>query len=341
MEPHGGHEEGRMNETDDPLAPISPPLITPSGPNSLFTIFSGPNGLRAGWRLLIFFVICAIVLFVVGSVIRLLVGRGAPPNPFDPNILLRNEAMLFSVILMASWIMSKIEGRAFAAYGLPWRTAFQGEFWQGIVLGFVSISLLVGVLHFLGVLRLGDAALQGSDVWRYALLWSAVFLFVGFFEEFGFRGYILFTLTTGRGFWIAAVVSSVIFGGVHIGNSGETWLGALSAGSIGLLFCLMLRRTGSLWLPVGFHASWDWGETYFYGVPDSGQVAPGHLFAASLSGSRWLSGGSVGPEASVFCLLLIAVLFVLVAKVWPLAKYPVAEVLRRPTESRNDLRLEA
>ncbi len=84
----------------------------------------------------------------------------------------------------------------------------------------------------------------------------------------------------------------------------------------------MLRRTGTLWLPVGFHAAWDWGETFFYGVPDSGEVAPGHLFNASLTGSKWLTGGSVGPEASVLCIFLIAVLFVLFAALWPEVRYP-------------------
>ena len=80
----------------------------------------------------------------------------------------------------------------------------------------------------------------------------------------------------------------------------------------GLLFCLFLRRTGNLWWAVGFHAGWDWGQTFFYGVPDSG-IAHITIFSAPpSSGPRWLTGGSVGPEASVFTpivLLIVAILF--------------------------------
>lgn len=37
----------------------------------------------------------------------------------------------------------------------------------------------------------------------------------------------------------------------------------------GPLFCRPPRRSGNLWMPIGFHASWGWTRTYFYGVPDS------------------------------------------------------------------------
>ena len=75
-------------------------------------------------------------------------------------------------------------------------------------------------------------------------------------------------------------------------------------------------------MPIGFHAAWDWGETFFYGVPDSGEVAPGHLFSASLTGPNWLSGGSVGPEASWLCLLLIVCLFLVFAVGAREVRYP-------------------
>ena len=66
--------------------------------------------------------------------------------------------------------------------------------------------------------------------------------------------------------------------------------------------------SGNLWMPIGFHLAFDWGETYLYGVPNSGHVLPGHLLSGSSSGAWWLSGGTVGPEGSVLCtLLLIAV----------------------------------
>jgi hypothetical protein len=50
----------------------------------------------------------------------------------------------------------------------------------------------------------------------------------------------------------------------------------------------------------------------FYGVPDSGIVPYHNLFNSAFQGPRWLTGGIVGPEASVItpiALLLVALIF--------------------------------
>jgi len=73
---------------------------------------------------------------------------------------------------------------------------------------------------------------------------------------------------------------------------------------------------------VGFHAAWDWGETFFYSVPDSGTVFPGHLLSSSLHGAPWLSGGSVGPEGSVLCFVVIVLLAAAFDRMYPEVKYP-------------------
>jgi len=139
---------------------------------------------------------------------------------------------------------------------------------------------------------------------------------VAFFEEFLFRGYAQFTLTRGIGFWPAALALSCGFGLSHLKNLQEHWPGLVAAAFIGLFFCLTLRRTGNLWFAVAFHAAWDWGETFFYSVPDSGISSPGHLLSSDLHGAAWRSGGSTGPEGSVFCFLVIALVWVLFAKTY-------------------------
>jgi membrane protease YdiL (CAAX protease family) len=107
------------------------------------------------------------------------------------------------------------------------------------------------------------------------------------------------------------------FGALHLTNKGEAWIGALGAAAIALFFCLTLRRTGNLWFAVGMHASWDWGETFLYSVPNSGMTARGHLMNPSFHGSRWLTGGSVGPEGSVLLFVLIGVMWVLFDRLYP------------------------
>ena len=161
------------------------------------------------------------------------------------------------------------------------------------------------------VFYFGGIVIHGWPLFKFAAFWAVLFLVVGFFGgKFMSRGYTQFTLTQGIGFWPAAAVMSVAFGAIHLGNQGEDRIGALAAAAIGLFFCLTLRRTGDLWFAVGFHAAWDWGETYLYSVPNSGVVAPGHLLSSSFHGSKWLTGGSVGPEGSLLVFVVIALLWI-------------------------------
>ena len=110
------------------------------------------------------------------------------------------------------------------------------------------------------------------------------------------------------------------FGAVHLGNPGEGWVGAAGVVLVGLFFCFTLRRTGNLWYAVGLHASFDWGETFLYSVPNSGVVMQGHLSNSLLHGPKWLTGGTVGPEGSVFCFVTMGLQFLVVMLLFPKKK---------------------
>jgi uncharacterized protein len=288
----------------------------------IVSAFVGPQGIRAGWRWLIFLAIligCATLLVVACVAVGLLhlrAGQQGAETLTASNAGLQ-EAIFVISMFVATFIMSKIENRPMGQYGLPARQAFGRLFWLGIVWGFVAITatlLLIAALHGFSF---GKVALSGRRLIHYATLWGIAFLLTGFFEEFVFRGYSQFTLATGMGFWPAAVLLSVLFGIIHLGNTGEALSGALSVVAIALFFCFTLRRTGSLWFAVGLHAAWDYGETFIYGVPDSGIVARGHLLNSSFHGPRWLTGGSVGPEASVACFVVIGLLFLIFHLAFP------------------------
>jgi len=116
------------------------------------------------------------------------------------------------------------------------------------------------------------------------------------------------------GFWEAAWLTSTFFGYIHtIGNKGETWIGIFSAAAIGFAFCVSVKVTGSAWWAIGFHAAWDWTQTFFYGTADSGLVAHGHYLTTNATGAALWSGGSAGPEGSL--LVIPTVLVVIVALV--------------------------
>jgi hypothetical protein len=111
-----------------------------------------------------------------------------------------------------------------------------------------------------------------------------------------------------------------------LGNPGEGWVGAAGVVAIGLIFAFALRRTGNLWLAVGWHASFDFGETFLYSVPNSGLVLEGHLSNASLHGPGWLTGGTVGPEGSTFSFLTMGILAIAIHFLFPAKKSEPAQI---------------
>jgi membrane protease YdiL (CAAX protease family) len=210
-------------------------------------------------------------------------------------------------------------------YGLPREQAFGKLFWQGCLFGLVEVSLLLASIAVFGGYSFGSVSLHGLEVARWGGLWFVAFLAVGLSEEYLFRGYTQYTLARGVGFWPAAIFLSVLFGAEHLWNPGESYVGAAGVAATGLLFAFALRRTGNLWLAVGWHATFDFGETFLYSVPDSGMLFEHHLSNATMHGPRWLTGGTVGPEGSVFSFLTMGFLAMAIHFLYPEKKTGIVQ----------------
>jgi membrane protease YdiL (CAAX protease family) len=300
-------------------------------PSYVRTVFFGPDGLRAGWGLVFYVAMSYPLQFVVsrwsGSLDLGASGLWS---------MMVEEFGWFLAGAVPALVLARVEKRRWGAYGLPGRQAFGKLFWLGLLWGLASITLLLATMYGLRVFEVGHLAIHGIRIVKFAAFWAVLFLLVGLFEDFRFRGYLQFTLTRAIGFWPGAVVLSCHFGWSHRLNAGEQWQGLLAAAAIGLFFCLTLRRTGSLWFAVGFHAAWDWGETFFYSVPDSGTLFPGHLLKSSFHGPRWLTGGMVGPEGSVLCFVVIGVVWVVFDRVYREVKYGVNREKSLPQRASFD-----
>ncbi|MGB9430692.1 MAG: lysostaphin resistance A-like protein [Candidatus Acidiferrum sp.] len=235
---------------------------------------------------------------------------------------LPTKALLAFFMALATWIVSRLEKRPLDDYGIPPHQAFGWRFWEGCVWGFIMLSAILLILGASGHFQIDSMALAGAAVFRYALGWSAVFLAVSISEEFTFRGYWLFSISKRLRFWPSALLLSLLFAAAHIPNHGENVLGILQVLEVGMLFCLTIRRTGNLWFAVGFHAAWDWAETFFYGVANSGLLGAGRLLNSSVRGPDWLTGGSAGPEGSILALLVLLLSGLLIHFRFPKAIYP-------------------
>jgi uncharacterized protein len=224
------------------------------------------------------------------------------------DIVLQGSALVS--ILIAAWLMSRIERRPFGDYGLPVAGLFGKLFWQGGFWGLVTEALTMAFISVFHGFSPGALALGAGGIAKYAALWAIAFVLVGLQEEFFFRGYLLFTLSSGIRFWPAAILTSLVFGAVHLSNPGENWVGGLEIFTWALVMCFTVRRTGSLWFAVGFHAAGDFAETFSFSMNNSGNAAHGQLMHSTMHGPAWLTGGTIGPEGSVFSFLSI-VLFAL------------------------------
>jgi uncharacterized protein len=296
-------------------------------------VFFGRFGFRAGWGILLFLVIASVLTMMAsasgiaatGQLKTILAAQGHPgaPSiqsliPFVPAFVIVNDGVLFFGMLGACWLISRAESRPLGAYGIG--RARRLDILPGAIWGVVSMSVLVALLHSLHFLFIEGRLLHGASILRWGAAWLIAFLLVGLCEEYEFRGYLQYTLMRGvwgwaeqlspanphaAAFWIAATIMSLIFGGLHILNGGETVIGILQVFTVGMVFSYALWRTGSLWWGVGFHAIWDWSQSFLFGVADSGNLSVGRLLSTHPAGKTIFSGGSDGPEGSIFSLIFI------------------------------------
>ncbi|MFZ0761653.1 MAG: CPBP family intramembrane glutamic endopeptidase [Candidatus Sulfotelmatobacter sp.] len=286
-------------------------------------IFLNSRGLRAGWRLLIFVGIFVGLSYLANWIVpRIFHPR---QRPFlDPVGTIFDELTALIEVLIATWIMARIERRRFLDYGIPLRHAFAGDFWVGLGWGIASTSLLVGLIAAFGGYRILGLAIHGGTFWYFAGLWLVANLLIGFSEEFQFRAYILATLADGIGFWLAAILLSIGFGALHyFFKPHERWEDFASTGLLGLFMCLTVRRTGSLTFAIGFHAAFDFANLFVWSGQNAGQFPVGHLLATRWQGPQWLTGGLLGPEASWMVFVVIVLLFVIFDRLYRQKKFPL------------------
>jgi membrane protease YdiL (CAAX protease family) len=275
-------------------------------------LFVGWDGVWAGWRAALFILVMAVQLLLIAIVLhevfRALVPHGLRGG-LTPVMVGVDELGLLLSACGASALMAFLEDTRLTAYGLtdPRKLPRLGAgFFAGLAaLGALMLALRVG--GFATELT-GGLSLAG-DI-GYALTWLCVSLLIGLAEEFVLRGYLLSVLRRGLGFWGAACLTSLLFGALHGMNPGETPLGLIDTVGAGLLFCLFIRCTGSLWFAIGFHGAWDYAENFLFGTADSGMHCVGTLLIFVPRGNVYLSGGITGPEGSLFCtgILLFAAL---------------------------------
>jgi len=266
-------------------------------------ILGSDRKLQPLWRAIIFFIVTGFVVIpAIGYLSKLAIPP--PPGPglrLTPREIAISEAVNFLGALISTAFFAWYEHRRIDSYGLPIGAAFNSPTWEGFVVGVVQVAVVASAMLAFGGMQVHGIALAGTTIATSALGWLAACICVGIGEEFLIRGYFLQTLWKAIGFWPASGVIAVIFAAIHyLLKPGENAADMIALVSFSLLCCYSVLRTGNLWFAVGLHVAFDFMQLFVVGTPTGGQVPPGRLLDGTCNGPALLTGGALGPDASLF-----------------------------------------
>ncbi|MGA3161791.1 MAG: CPBP family intramembrane glutamic endopeptidase [Terracidiphilus sp.] len=300
MEPeiHRPQPEALPASTD---AAHAPETVAPSLGERFFRwmswTFYGSQGLRAGWSLLIFFLLTGLIGAAVGFVfVHLHLVDFSKMDRMTASSMFFGEVISFLALVGAASVMALIEGRRnLLAYNLTGPRRIP-HFFSGLAAGFIALSVLVGAMNWGGWLHFGPVALSGAEIFRYGAIWAAVFLMVGCVEEGMFRCYFQFTFTRGINFWWAAGIIVLLCLSLYARALGISAWGVYAVALLGLLPCLLLhiKKTpgANFWQAA-------WVTSTFFGYIHLGNKGENWIgiFAAAFIGfvfcvSVWVTGSA-------------------------------------------------
>ena len=259
-----------------------------------------------------------ILLFIAGFLLFLLAyGFSAIPAALDETLHMPLWLQALLCVLASAGVL--------ALYALWWQWTEKQkarDIPMRRLAGDTAIGFGVGILFF--ILVTGFIALMGgyridSVNWDWNALVRSLFMFlvVGVGEEVLFRGIVFRMIDDRWGTAVALLVSALIFGFVHISNNNATvWSSVAIAVEAGLLLGAAYKWSGTLWVPIGIHWSWNYFQGPVFGFAVSGNGTQS-LVDPVIQGSDWLTGGSFGAEASIPAFVLglaLAIVFLLLPR---------------------------
>ena len=287
--------------------------------NNIFLYPDEPR-LRAGWRLLL----QTILMVFIGGCLSIFLGGIL--LLLDPSLLTSTGsisplAMLLSVVAEAFAVTVSVflarrflDKRSIESLGLKLDHWTLIDILSGILITLLQMGLIYLLMSWLGWITFQGFAWQFdpiSLVLKNVLLFFMVFILVGWTEELLCRGYQLQTIASGLNLFWGVLLSSAIFGVLHIFNPGANWASTLGIFLAGLFFAYAYVRTRQLWLPIGMHLGWNFFEGVVFGFPVSGlDIYP--LIRIQVHGPELWTGGVFGPEAGLIVIpaLIVGVLLI-------------------------------
>ena len=266
--------------------------------------------MRAGWRLLIH----TFALITLGGclsvpIVVLLIALdpsfvNSIPNIKPEFLLLASIGETFAITISVFLARRYLDKLPIESLGLKLNTQALFDLLTGIGITFAQMGLIFLLMRGLNWLTFNGFAWEFDPlgvVVKNTLLFFVIFIMVGWNEELLSRGYHLQTIASGLNLFWGVMISSAVFGLLHLGNPNSTVVSVAGIFLAGVFFAYAYVRTKQLWLPIGLHLGWNFFEGVIFGFPVSGlDIYP--LTRIEVTGPVLWTGGAFGPEAGLIIL---------------------------------------
>jgi membrane protease YdiL (CAAX protease family) len=261
-------------------------------------IFRTPQGqVRNGWWILAF-----VAVFLASQVVYHPISKALQQHGFTGPWL---SPLPVVAVLLVTWICTRLRREPLASVGLAMNGRWLRQVLLGSAMGITMMLVVAGLICAAGGVSF---AMDPARSARALAAGAWAFVCVALLEELLFRGFVFQRLVDGIGVGGAQLLMAALFAVAHWGNPGmegptEFWA-TLDTALGALLLGFAYLRTGSLALPIGLHFGWNWAQGAVLGFDVSGFDQTGWLLPHLMDKPQWLTGGSFGPEASIFSVLV-------------------------------------
>lgn len=281
---------------------------------------------RSGWKIALTFimmiVLSLILSIIVNRIFLALIMLENGGDVFQATSTIGKEQVYFSVSIIIQnicligatfmvWKMFEKKNKKIRNMGLINIKSGYKELGVGLALGAVTISIVAIVLILIGSVKLVNP-ITNPRFTTDLIIGIIIFIAVGFGEEIFGRAYCMSVLKQTRNKWIILIVSSIIFSAMHLGNDGVAILPLVNIFLVGIVFGYMFMKSSNVWMPIGFHITWNYFQGYIWGFQVSGNEVNGMYQLESVKGNI-LNGGSFGPEGGLIVTIILILTFTFVS----------------------------
>jgi uncharacterized protein len=259
------------------------------------TARSGGGWRGALGRILAFIALTTVISLPLGVLWTLLAGSAEGAATYGGATAVAVAALVAGAVLLRV-----LDGRPPAALGIGLSRQTPVHIVLGWAIGVAALAVAAAAMFITGSLRYTTESGTAAGWLLTLAAHGGIFAVAALMEEALFRGYPFQVLARATGPMTAAVVSSVLFALLHVGNPEVGVFSLVNIFLAGLLLAAAYLRTLSLWFATALHVGWNWATASLFDLPVSGITdfeTP--LYEPVVGGPAWWTGGAFGPEGGM------------------------------------------